>query len=117
MSETGALRRRPGWCQDESRSGRNALWRVQVPCRDVVYCVIFAGAFLRAGARLTNRGARLSRKCACQRQCCRSDLGARVLSRLRFPFLRQSHAAVFMGRFREKCDRKPETVVATLIVG
>jgi len=73
-------------------------------------CVMFAGA-------LTNRRARLSRKCDCQRQCCRSDLGARVLSRLRFPFLRQSHAAVFMGRFREKCDRKPETVVATLIVG
>jgi hypothetical protein len=35
--------------------------------------------------------------------------------RLAIPFLTQSHAAVLIGTFREKCDRKPKTVVVTLI--
>ena len=35
--------------------------------------------------------------------------------RLAIPFLTQSHAGVLIGTFREKCDRKPKTVVVTLI--
>ena len=36
-------------------------------------------------------------------------------SGLRFPILTQSHAAVLIDTFRKKCDRKPRTVVVTLI--
>src|ERR1700693_3910151 len=35
--------------------------------------------------------------------------------RLAIPFLTQSHGGVLIGTFREKCDRKPKTVVVTLI--
>ncbi|MFZ0770982.1 MAG: hypothetical protein WCA49_22970 [Candidatus Sulfotelmatobacter sp.] len=35
--------------------------------------------------------------------------------RIEIPFLTQSRAPVLMGTLREKCDRKPETVVVTLV--
>ena len=37
--------------------------------------------------------------------------------RIVIPFLTQSRAPALIGNFREKCDRKPETVVVTLIEG
>jgi len=37
--------------------------------------------------------------------------------RIQIPFLTQSRAALLVGTFREKCDRKPKTIVVTLIEG
>jgi len=37
--------------------------------------------------------------------------------RIQIPFLTQSHAPVLMGSLGEKCNRKPKTVVVTLIEG
>ncbi len=37
--------------------------------------------------------------------------------RIEIPFLTQSRAPVLVGSFREKSDRKPETVVVTLVEG
>jgi hypothetical protein len=37
--------------------------------------------------------------------------------RIQIPFLTQSRAPVLIGTLREKCDRKPETVVVTLVDG
>jgi hypothetical protein len=37
--------------------------------------------------------------------------------RIQIPFLTQSRAPVLIGSLREKCDRKPETVVVTLVEG
>ncbi len=34
--------------------------------------------------------------------------------RIRIPFLTQSRAPILMGNLREKCDRKPKTIVVTL---
>jgi hypothetical protein len=36
---------------------------------------------------------------------------------LQIPFLTQSRAPVFVGKLLEKCDRKPKTVVVTLVEG
>jgi hypothetical protein len=41
----------------------------------------------------------------------------RASFRIVIPFLTESRAPVLIGNFREKCDRKPETVVVTLIEG
>jgi hypothetical protein len=37
--------------------------------------------------------------------------------RIEIPFLTQSRAPVLLGSLREKCDRKPEKVVVTLVEG
>jgi hypothetical protein len=37
--------------------------------------------------------------------------------RIDIPFLTQSRAPALIGTLREKCDRKPETVVVTLVEG
>jgi hypothetical protein len=37
--------------------------------------------------------------------------------RIEIPFLTQSRAPLLIGTFREKCDRKPETVVVSLVEG
>jgi hypothetical protein len=37
--------------------------------------------------------------------------------RIQIPFLTQSRAPLLVGTFREKCDRKPKTIVVTLIEG
>jgi hypothetical protein len=92
-------------------------------------CVIFAGAFLRAmcpvdeivvSGRVEDAPVKGSVRVQLLYPNYKAGDSAEVTLdrgsfRLEIPFLTQSHAAVLIGTFREKCDRKPKTVVVTLI--
>ena len=108
-------------------AGRYALWRVQVPCRDVVCLCDLRRCFFApiclvdeivVSGRVENAPVKGGVRVQLLYPNHNAGDSAEVTlgpSGLGFPILTQNHAAVLIGTFRKNCDRKPRTGVVTLI--